>query len=54
MIVVTQPSYEATAKVRNAASTAFGSDSGAPRQKKQKDARKVGSGFKSKKRFKRR
>lgn len=54
MCSIAQPSYEATAKVRNNASKAFGSDNGAPRQKKQKDPRKVGSGFKSKKRFKRR
>jgi hypothetical protein len=54
-VVATQPSYEATAKVRNVASKAFGTDKAdAPRQKKQKDQRKVGSGFKSKKRFKRR
>lgn len=53
-LAATQPSFEATAKVKTAASAAFASDNGAPRQKKQKDERKVGSGFKSKKRFKRR
>lgn len=53
--IAVQPSYEATAKVRNNASKAFSSESGRKEKpKKVKDPRKVGSRFKSKKRFKRR
>eukprot|EP01044_Picomonas_judraskeda_P005625 COSAG03_NODE_537_length_7096_cov_15.736744_3_plen_74_part_00 len=58
--IAAQPSYEATATVRNNASKAFSSEKGGrekgskEKPKKVKDARKVGSGFKSQKRFKRR